>query len=108
MNSPDQQVQDRISEIIRGLTSSTAKYRPVRFFLFTPEEADAYRLAQELQDHGFCIIRVSATDDEQWLLVAELNVSPTRQVMDRCDNLLFDLAGRYDAHYDGWETQLVL
>lgn len=93
---------------IKHLDADPDKTRPVQFFFYCEEEGDVYRLADELQQLNFRIVEVTQSMDSQWFCLGEMNLVPEPQVMDRCTQLLVDLAERYDALYDGWETRIDL
>lgn len=97
-----------IFDFVKHLDARPDNSRPVHFFFYSGEEADAYRLAEELKQQEFKILKVSESSENQWLCLAELALVPEPEIMDRCTQLLQDLADRYDSIYDGWETRIDL
>jgi len=93
---------------VRHLDADPANSRPVQFFFYSEEEGDIYRLAEELLQLDFRILEVTESADRHWLCMAEMNLVPEPRVMDRCTQLLLDLAERYEVLYDGWETRIDL
>lgn len=101
-------INREIFGFVRHLDVDPENLRPVHFFFYSDEEADAYRLAEELKQLDFKILEVTncSSDMDQWLCLAEMLLVPEPGVMDRCTRLLLDLAERYDSLYDGWETRI--
>ena len=95
-------------DFVKHLDAAPENARPVHFYFYSEEEADLYRLADELLRLDFKIVEVSQSTGDQWLCLAEMELVPEPEIMDRCTELLFDLAERYETLYDGWETRIDL
>lgn len=102
------QANREIFGFVKHLDADPDNSRPVHFYFYSHEEADAYRLADELKQLDFRILQVSESSERQWLCLAEMALVPEPEVMDRCTQLMLDLADRYDSLYDGWETRIDL
>jgi len=98
----------RIFDFIRHLDDNPGKTRPVHFYFYTLEEADAYRLADELKRLNFEVLQVSESLNNQWLCLAGMVIQPEPGIMDHCAEVMLKLADRYNAVYDGWETMIDL
>lgn len=105
-------INRRIYDFIRRLDTDPEHKRPVHFYFYAEEESDIYRLAEELKQMEFKILEVSdvgaGDEPHSWLCVAEMHLIPEPSIMDRCADLLIDLAERYDSMCDGWETRIDL
>lgn len=103
------QAQSQLLEWIEQLEEGSEESLFIHFFFYAVEEADAYRLAAELQDLNF-EVEVSHQSElgEQWLCLAGMDLPPDSITFNRCTKLFLELADRYDAQYDGWETRLDL
>lgn len=98
----------RIFDFIQFLDDNPGIARPVHFYFYTLEEADAYRLAEELKQLDFEVLQVSRSLNNQWLCLAGMELQPAPLIMDRCTEVMLKLADRYNAVYDGWETLIDL
>lgn len=94
---------------VRYLDRNPERKKCVRFFFYSIEESDVYRLAEELKELGFRIDEIShtgAVEPTCWLCLAETNLTPQTGVLNCCTDLLFNVADRNDSLYDGWETRI--
>lgn len=98
----------RVAEWIQYIDERPDEIRPVHFFFYADEEADAYRLAHELQSLDFKIVQVMESFSTQWLCLVEMDLVPDPPVMDLCTELLDKVARDHGVVYDGWETRLDL
>lgn len=112
MNSPSDafwQANSETLDILKEYDEKPERTRFMQFFFYALEEADIYRLAAELKSLNFQVdVSHEVGLGGQWLCLAGMELVPNSQTINRCTTLFLELADRYDATYDGWETRLDL
>lgn len=86
--------------------SETKTIQPVDFFLYFPEEYQAYSTAAELFNLQFQVSVSYSESSENWLCLATKPLKPTSERLEDLGSFLEKLALAYNGNYDGWGTPL--
>jgi hypothetical protein len=109
MNLAKKQANDGVTELLQHLDSGLHKKRPVTFWFYSDSESKLYRTAHELQkDHYEIQYCGRSACSNEWLLIAEKQISPGPEIMEHLLYHFEELAQNMGITFDGWETQIVL
>lgn len=107
MNSPKKQANDSALDILQHLDTDLHKKRPVTFWFYSDFESNLYKTAHRLQEDGYEILYCDRSDiSNNWLLIAEKEISPGPDNIERLFYHFEDLAQQMGVQFDGWETRI--
>ena len=89
---------------LKALGSDNQKVQPVEFFLYFASEWDAYVVKSQLMNLQFSTSVQYSKGSEQWLCLAQKEVTPTTERLTQLGNFLEKLAAGNNGNYDGWGT----
>ncbi|MDR9367261.1 MAG: ribonuclease E inhibitor RraB [Balneolaceae bacterium] len=107
MNSPKKQANDGALDILQHLDGDLEKKRPVTFWFYSDFESNLYKTAHRLQEDGYVIVHCDQSDiSNNWLLIAEKEISPNPENLETLFYHFEDLAKQMGVFFDGWETRM--
>ncbi|MDZ7720664.1 MAG: ribonuclease E inhibitor RraB [Balneolaceae bacterium] len=107
MTSPKKQASNGAVDILQNLDADLNKKRPVTFWFYSDFEENLYRTAHQLQKDGYEIVHCDRSDiSNDWLLIAEKEISPSPENIERLFYHFEDLAQQMEVTFDGWETRI--
>jgi regulator of RNase E activity RraB len=77
------------------------KEHNLHFYLYHDEKYFAEKIADELTNRGF-EVSVKLSDEEGWLCSARKRAVPEYETITSLDKQIAEIAGAYDADYEGW------
>ncbi|MBI4427730.1 MAG: ribonuclease E inhibitor RraB [Ignavibacteriales bacterium] len=99
-----ERADNRVIELIAKMGADTKKVREVKFFLYVPDEENAYRVASKLQQDGFEVHVSKSASDMKWLCLAVKNMVPTTRAINALRRYFVHLVKPFQGEYDGWGT----
>lgn len=87
--------------------SDTERDHPMEFFLYFPEELQAYSAAAQLFNLQFKVNVSFSKSSKDWLCFATKEIKPTSDRMGQLSNFLEKLAEENGGFYDGWGTPII-
>lgn len=100
-------IDKRVVDVLTSLGSDPNREHPVEFFLYFPEEYQAYAVAAELSNLSFNTIVSYSENGDDWLCFAVKALKPTTDRLVELGNWMEELAEKYNGHYDGWGTPVI-
>ena len=97
------------SDVIAALQSAgsdLSKPHPIDFFLYFPSQSSADQVSKTLAAQGDST-SVEASEDSQWLVLANRQLVPTDSALAKIRSDLTALASAQGGEYDGWESMVV-
>jgi regulator of RNase E activity RraB len=107
MNSPMKQASDEAVDILLNLDADLQKKRPVTFWFYSDYESNLYKTAHKLKKDGYEIVHCDRSEiSNDWLLIAEKEISPSPENIEHLFYHFEDLAQQMGVTFDGWETRI--
>ena len=107
MNSVKIQACDGVIDILQNLDANLNKKRPVTFWFYSETESKLYRTADMLKkDHYEIQYCGKSTISNEWLLIAEKEISPSPEIIEHLFYHFEELAQEMGIIFDGWETRI--
>ncbi|MBU1423567.1 MAG: ribonuclease E inhibitor RraB [Bacteroidetes bacterium] len=96
----------KVIENITRCGGDLNKHHQVEFFIYVPNEEDAYRAAAIIQKVGFEVEVSQSGSDSDWLCLATMKMKPKLSDITKISMYLAKLAESFGGNYDGWETPI--
>ena len=97
----------QVLEQLREQGADLAQPRSTDFYLYLRTREDADAVAEALRAEGYDVRGRPSADPESerpWLVLASREFAVGEESIEQADAFFNELAKRYDAEYDGWET----
>ena len=100
--TPDSAVIDLMTRYHSDLTKS----RRIYFYLYFPNERNAFVAKCELAANGFSVEMDRSASDSQWLCLASKEMIADDRELTKLRRYFTKLAESLHGNYDGWETEM--
>jgi hypothetical protein len=95
-----------VLRLMKEYGADFSKARPVHFYLYFPNERDAQKAKDRLNNAEYDVEMDKSDYSGKWLCLATKILHPGYNTLTKISVSLEKLAAELNGNYDGWETML--